>query len=239
MALVHSPKIVTDNLVLCLDAGNTKSYPGSGTTWTDLTGNGVTGTLLNDATFNSGNGGYIVFDGSGDYVSMTTSTFTTLEEEDFTLGFWAFSDDVSTQYRALVSSTDTTNGTGWQSAAAWQISINNSSKLEIKIRSDTGSSQAGIVANSTLSSDTWYYFVVTRTTGGNYKIYYNTEEEGSGTDIDSGTDLDCSIFAIGMNRGYDYPWDGGIAIVQIYKGKALTEAEIKQNYNAHKGRFGL
>ena len=47
MALAHSPKIVTDGLVLCLDAGNPKSYPGSGTTWYDLSGNGNNGTNSN------------------------------------------------------------------------------------------------------------------------------------------------------------------------------------------------
>jgi len=57
MALAHSPRIVTDGLVLCLDAGNAKSYPGSGTTWTDLSGNGNNGTLVNGVGYNGGSGG--------------------------------------------------------------------------------------------------------------------------------------------------------------------------------------
>jgi hypothetical protein len=67
MAFVHSPKIVTDELVLTLDAGNVKSYPGSGTTWLDKSGRGSNGTLINGPTFNSGNGGSIVFDGTDDF----------------------------------------------------------------------------------------------------------------------------------------------------------------------------
>jgi hypothetical protein len=51
MSLIHSPRIVTDGLVLCLDAGNPKSYTGSGTTWTDLSGNGNNGTLTNSPTY--------------------------------------------------------------------------------------------------------------------------------------------------------------------------------------------
>ena len=62
MALAHSPKIVTDGLVLCLDAANPKSYPGSGTTWTDLSGNGNNGTLVNGASYNSVNNGVFVLD---------------------------------------------------------------------------------------------------------------------------------------------------------------------------------
>src|SRR6056300_389186 len=64
MALSHSPKIVTDGLVLCLDAADPKSYSGSGTTWTDRSGNGNNGTLTNDPTFDSAIGGSLVFDGS-------------------------------------------------------------------------------------------------------------------------------------------------------------------------------
>ena len=70
MALSHSPLIVTDGLVLCLDAANKKSYSGSGTTWTDRSGNGNNGTLVNGPTFDSGNGGSIDFDGVDDNVNL-------------------------------------------------------------------------------------------------------------------------------------------------------------------------
>ncbi len=64
MAFIHSPKLVTSGLVLCLDAANKLSYPGSGTSWYDLSGNNYNGTLTNGPTFNNGNGGSIVFDGA-------------------------------------------------------------------------------------------------------------------------------------------------------------------------------
>src|SRR5210317_1199914 len=76
MALAHSPKIVTDGLVLCLDAGNTKSYPGSGTTWTDLSGNGNNGSLVNGVGYNSGNLGSLSFDGVNDKVTINASSYT-------------------------------------------------------------------------------------------------------------------------------------------------------------------
>ena len=68
MALSHSPKIVTDGLVLCLDAANRKSYPGSGTTWFDLSGRGNHGTLINGPTYNSSGISYIQLDGVNDRV---------------------------------------------------------------------------------------------------------------------------------------------------------------------------
>ena len=66
MAFIHSPKISTDGLVLALDTANRKSYPGSGTVWNDLSGNGNNGSLINGPTFNGANGGSIVFDGVDD-----------------------------------------------------------------------------------------------------------------------------------------------------------------------------
>ena len=69
MGLAHSPSIITQNLVLCLDAGNIKSYPGSGTTWTDVIG-GDNGTLTNGPTYSNGN---IVFDGVNDIVSSVSN----------------------------------------------------------------------------------------------------------------------------------------------------------------------
>ena len=73
MATLYSPKIVTNGLVLCLDAGNNKSYPGSGTTWNDLSGNNNTGSLVNGPTFTGSFGGSVAFDGVNDYVACPTS----------------------------------------------------------------------------------------------------------------------------------------------------------------------
>ena len=80
MAFSFSSKVVTDGLVLYLDAANTKSYPGSGTAWSDLSRSGNNGTLTNGPTFNSARGGAIVLDGADDYIAInniqTTSNFT-------------------------------------------------------------------------------------------------------------------------------------------------------------------
>jgi hypothetical protein len=74
MGLGHSPSVVTSGLVLCLDAGHTKSYPGSGTAWTDLSGNGNTGTLTNGPTFNSYEARTNVVLYSADFTSGWTSS---------------------------------------------------------------------------------------------------------------------------------------------------------------------
>jgi len=76
MGIFYNPKIVTDDLVLCLDAANKRSYPGTGTTWTDLAGSND-GTLINGPTFDTTNGGSIVFDGSDDSMSIPLASLPT------------------------------------------------------------------------------------------------------------------------------------------------------------------
>ena len=84
MAASAGPDIVEDGLVLYLDAGNEESYPGTGTTWKDLSGNGNDGTLTNGPTFSGDNTGGITFDGSNDYVDCGDIDITS----SFTLSVW-------------------------------------------------------------------------------------------------------------------------------------------------------
>jgi len=71
MGAAAGPDIVEDGLVLCLDAANPKSYPGSGNTWTDLRGNGNDGTLVNGVGYDSANNGSMVFDGVDDSIQSS------------------------------------------------------------------------------------------------------------------------------------------------------------------------
>ncbi len=208
------------------------------TTWDDLSGNGNNATPVNDPTYSSNNSGYLSFNGTDNKVTIPTSSVV-LEEEDFTIGLWTYTDDVSTAFRSLISSVDNTSG-GVNDAGSWQLALGpgaNSNKIRFTVRDNDGDGQKHILSNSTLSIGTWYYIVLTRTTGGNYKIYINGELDVSDTDNDGGTDLDCTIVAFGISRAYDNYWDGGIAMAQIYKGKALSAAEVTQNFDATKGRY--
>ena len=93
MGVFAGPEVVEDGLVLALDAGNTKSYPGSGTTWTDLSGNGNNGTLTNGPTYSSSNGGSIVFDGVNDFVDISNS---------FQVSTVVWNDNTSSHYQSEV-----------------------------------------------------------------------------------------------------------------------------------------
>ena len=96
MALAHSPRIVRDSLALYLDAANTKSYPGSGTTWKDICGKNNDGTLTNGPTFSSDNLGCIVLDGTNDYVSETSGLSDSLLQGNWSISFWVNFDVVNT-----------------------------------------------------------------------------------------------------------------------------------------------
>jgi hypothetical protein len=99
-------QIITKDLVLYLDAGNINSYPGSGTTWTDLSGNGYNGTLVNGPTYNSANNGYLIFNGSNQNVTIPNASIPTGN----LLSFCVWNYGITTQQSSVVESRDV-NGT--------------------------------------------------------------------------------------------------------------------------------
>ena len=101
MATRYSPAIVTSGLVLCLDAANRKSYPGSGTTWTDLSGNGNNGTLIDSPTFNTDGIGSLSFNGLNSYIGISSPssrfnwTPSSTGFNNMTLDLWIKTSDTS------------------------------------------------------------------------------------------------------------------------------------------------
>lgn len=223
MALNHSPRIVTNGIVAYWDAGNTKSYPGSGTTWSDLSGNQLNMTTVNSPTFSSGS---FAFNGTNQYASATNSTL--LNNQTFTVsvwvktnattqnGFWFEKGSVNTQY-ALFQEGD-----------------------RIKCRIQTGSGFVDTIAPVTASfmnTTSWFNVVFTFVTGSQV-CYVNSSVAGTGTTtatipVNSGG---MWIGVYGGAGGYFY--NGSIAQVKVYN-RVLSSSEVLQNYNTLKGRFGL
>ena len=221
MGLTHSPKIITDNLVLYVDAANTKSYGGSGTTWTDLSGEGNNG-AISGATHISGAGGYFDFDGTDDQIDCGSSDDFAFGTGDFTIEFWCNPDVLGTRGIISISSDGSFSSTNWQFRY-------DSSKVRW-IYSGT----SNITSNSTVSTGEWTHVVATRS-GTALTLYINAVSEGTGSS--SANLSDTGVLRIGRNRdGTDY-FDGKISNVKLYKGKAFTAAEVLQNYNATKGRY--
>ena len=224
MAAAAGPNTVEDGLVLALDAGNTKSYPGSGTTWTDTVGSND-GTLTNGPTFDSANGGSIVFDGTNDYCE-NSSGWTSFGTDPFSIEIW-FRAHTQSPAETIIGNTSTETGT-------FDISFNSSAKIKFWAQ-DSGGGYATAVSSTTLN--VWEHLIFVREgTGTNqFKIYKDGSLDGTGT---VNTNFNStSQLRIARSRNGSYYYDGDLSLVRIYKNKALTATEVQQNYNALKGRY--
>lgn len=221
MTINYNPRIVTDGLVLALDAGNLKSYPGTGTTWTNLSRRGNNGTLTNGPTYSSSNGGSIVFDGVDDYANCGTVSDYTFGTGQFSIDIWFKRNGTQGSFASVISSS---GGTDWQ--------------LEPDPLKFKGNSTTYDFNNATIPNLTWANVVIVREgTGTNQtKFYYNSLLDSTHTISDNFAQ---GQLKIGVNRGTISYFNGNISISRLYVGKALTAAEVQQNFNALRGRYGI
>jgi len=217
----YGPRIVTDGLVLCLDAADNNSYPGSGTAWTDLSGNGNHGTLTNGPTFSSANKGSIVFDGVDDYVVMGTASSVPIEGPG-TLDIWGFYAAISSTYNLISLSLAT---------SAIQIGILGGSGRVWKYGGAT------LLIYTTPTINTIANWTLTFS-GANLSMYINGILNNSTTTAANQTGSSPTIRLGTYNAGGSQPLNGRIYSTRIYN-RILSSSEISQNYNATKGRFGL
>ena len=217
--------IVTSGLALHLDAGDPASYPGSGTTWTDLTGNGRNGTLTNGPTFDSGNGGSIVFDGTNDFVQCSGSL--TLTAATFIV--WIRRNGTQNQYDGILFSRGT-NVTGINFSAI----TNNQLGYHWNAAPNTYSWASGL----TIPNLEWSMCVVSVTSTAATAYLY--QSSGLTTAVNT---VDHSIatlddIKIGQDEFGGRYFNGNIAQALIYN-RALTAGEITQNFNATRSRYSV
>jgi len=217
--------IITSNLVLHLDAGNSSSYPGSGTTWTDLSGNSNNGTLENGVSYSSSDGGYLVFDGSDDFISFTDSNDFLLGSGDFTYESWVQITGSGTFMRMG----SFLNNAGTQASPNLTLKTD---QIYMYSNIDNGYLLQRFVTNST---STWYHVVFTRI-GTDVKLYRNGSHISTANNIS--TNFVSDRLVIGKNHTGSAYATGHIAQTRLYKGKGLTDGEVLQNYNATKATFG-
>jgi len=212
MSYANGPKIVTDGLVLCLDAGNSKRYPGSGTAWNDLSGNGYNGTIYNSPLISNG---VITLSSNNDYVEIPQ----VIQPE--TIDFW-FNSPSSANSAIIYAGSNEYNSSSWQWSLFYFSNV---------LYWRPNSAGAGKNITSFISLNNWHHFVMTR--GASRKVYVN------GTEVSSTGESAATVtgnIRIG-NAGANY-WNGSFSCLKMYN-KSLSVQEIQQNYNALKGRFGL
>jgi hypothetical protein len=229
-----TPPIVTNGLVLNLDCGNRLSYPTSGTTWTDLSGNNNNGTLTNGPTFNPNNLGSIVFDGADDYVNIVDNNSINLID-GITLSCWVYFNNINRR-EIFIGKGD---GVGASSTQYWiEKTTDNKFLLLIDVVTPTPTDSRLVLNDFIIQNNQWYYVCLTY----NKQIYrgYVNGVQNSQT-ISMNFDMHTTSRNLGVGRLGDLPalsLLGGISVAQIYN-RALSQAEILQNYNAYKSRFGL
>jgi hypothetical protein len=237
----HSPKIVTDGLVLALDAGNTKSYVSGSTTWFDKSGFSNNGTLTNGPTFNSGNLGSIVFDGTDDYCNF--GDILDLGTNNCTINVWLKINSSwasGTKYfvsKALSGAQNYRYGFGFTQTRQLRGFVQ-------------GNGGADIVPNTvaTLNLNQWYMCTMVVNRSSTLDLYINgviqsldstnTISQWNGLDFQSINPFRVGSFTASNNTDPFLVLPGDISTVQMYF-RTLSATEILQNYNALKGRYGL
>ena len=240
MALGHGPRVVTDGLVLALDAGNTRSYPGSGTTWTDLSGQN------NHFTWSSPAPTYTTYNNTP--VISTTNTYTSLRAvrsntyngmRTGTGAYTAFSffrPNATTSNKILVSFGPANNNCGGQNVHPIGIGANGKFVGGACGGLGTWSSSVGV----TPTTDR-FWNVCTTYNGTTENVYVNTNLEKSASSFTNNTPVSAAnAISLGWIRddGASYSMNASIGIILIYN-RALTASEIQQNFNALRGRYGI
>lgn len=227
MSFYNGPTVVTNGLVLSLDAADTNSYSGSGTTWRDLSGRGFNGTLTNGPTFNSANGGSIVFDGTNDYVALTPS-FT---GPPVTFLAWIRRNGDSQDNPGIIFDRQGSN-----TATGIEFRSNN---FNLGYHWNDNPSTYGFSSGLIVPNLTWCQVAVSITT--NSAILYLNTSSATNTNIPTfythPNKTFTSLRIANDSFGSRY-LNGNVAVAMVYT-RALSATEITQNYNALKSRFGL
>ena len=213
---VVTPSITTDNLIVNLDAGNTNSYPGTGATWTNLVDS--TEYTISNGTFDSGDGGSIVFNGTSTFVDIGTPLSA---GTNFTKEAWVNA-DVVTSARNILSSA---NNVFW----------NNGSTLSGGVGGTFNH-----VTSASFPATVWRHVVLTFDDAVNtMRLYIN------GVQVSQNTNVTQSYISETERIGAHFTgvnpisfWDGKIAQVRVYS-SALSGPDVLQNFNTNKARYGL
>ena len=256
MANLYGPRIVTDGLVLCLDAANRKSYPGSGSTWYDLSGNGYHGTIQG-ATFSNN---AFNFDGTDDYIDLDSHASNLIFNAPATMNFWFKATNNISVGGRLYSTSNGEYDLNTDNVDYFNVGYGNftTTLTNEKFSVGKGVNQQNPEVASTVNiygvtegvdpQNKWYNMCVT-TQSGSWQIYVNGVLQnltrssywqgnifGYGEDISSKTNV--TIGALRRGSQVIGVFQGSIVHTSLHN-RLLSSDEILQNYNALKGRFGL
>ena len=230
MGIAYNTSIVRSGLVLHLDAANPKSYPGVGTSWIDISGNSNNGVLINNVGFNPLNEGYLTFNGTNTYVSISDSS--TLKISKLITIQCIFYINQYIAWAGLI-------GRNSDTKSVYALSLSPASQRLRFNYNNIEPWSSNVESTSTIPTGQWIYSAAVYD-GTNIKIYLNgvldkIQNVGSFT-FDTATGFNIDI-------GYDNPggneyFNGNISLCSVYN-RSLSDTEIRQNFEAFRWRYGL
>lgn len=254
MGLSHSPRIVTDGLVLCLDAANRKSYPGSGNTWFDLSGFNQNFTLYNTPVFSNSSVGELLFSGSNDYARIQNSTSIDTASANGTAEIWfkTIGSTLGVTYARLISFSDET-GTGSDTTSTQGtnrdysdylclVKNNNVESLGLWYKNNPNAFGPATLVNT----NTYFHAVISWSTSGasmTFRFYLNGTNTNTSTITQSAYGINASTITLGQNcaGALTNPMENCSCAFSSFKlyNRALSETEVQQNFAALRGRYSI
>ena len=219
--------IITRGLTFYLEAGDPGSYPQTGTTWFDISGNNHVGSLTNGPAFSSNNGGTIVFDGTNDFVNLTNAS-TPLSNLSYETILKIDSIPPSDIFRSIWQKSDNWNG---NTGISLQMIYGN---LTFSYGSTWGGSVQYALSNLVVGN--WYHIVGTSSSvsSGTSRLYINGSLVATGANETTPTTT--ANLTLGQGNGGNFL--GNISVFRTYN-RQLADAEVLQNFNTQRSRFGL
>jgi hypothetical protein len=226
----YSP--VTSNLIAYYDPASTASYPGTGTTLTDLSGNGLTGTMSN-ITYTDP---YFTYNGTNATTSVADNALLEPGAGDFTLEAWVYYSAISGSSRAIMSKTDGGNSADW----SYGLRTSSAGATYLEVGNGTTSTTS---PSYTVTTGQWYHIVGvwTNVAANSLELYVNGASQGSNSHSFASVKNSTRPLFFGS-------FDGGATFGQWFNGRmgatrmynsALTGAQVLQNYNADRSTYGV
>ena len=224
--------IVTSNLVAYYNPDLTTSYPGTGTTLYDISGNGLNGTMSN-LTYTDP---YLTYNGTSSTVSIADNALLEPGTGDFSIEAWVYYSTISGSTRTFVSKAN--NGGG---AADWSYGLRTASNSNTYFEVGNGTTSVTTPV-FVASTGTWYQIVGvwTNVAANSIALYVNGVSQGSNSHAFASVKNSTNALYLGSYNGGEFSqWFNGRMGIFRYYSKALSGSEVLQNYNANRGIYGL
>lgn len=217
---------------LYYDAGVAVSYPKTGVTVTDLSGNAMTGTLTNGVNYSTAKGGAFDFDGVNDYLGSGAITPLT----SYSAEAWIKADKL-TGGNADQNSLGFTVMSVSSNYALWVSVGGTVSSTEVKFRAFSSDASGHVTSGANLNTTDWFHIAVTATKNAGAKVYVNGVEKASFVSDDVAWAGTFTVGDLRPNRFIGF--DGLITGVKVYGNRVLTATEVSENFNSTRARFGV